>query len=129
MPHPDAEGHTAGVFLSPIVVDAQGHYGYGGHPSGPEAVDARQEDAALWHSLTARNLHPHGWVYTDPSLLNKPNSSLQALDRYASSLGGQNFQHTRPSAMCCVKAFAGWPKLVCASVSPKVFYHVDIQVL
>ncbi|KAL0024570.1 hypothetical protein WJX79_009165 [Trebouxia sp. C0005] len=61
--------------------DDEGHHGYGSHPPGAEAEEARQEDAALWHSLTAGNLHPHDWEYTNPSMLNKPNSSLQALVR------------------------------------------------
>lgn len=77
-----------------FVADVQGHHGYGSHPPGAEAEEARQEDAALWHSLTAGNLHPHDWEYTNPSMLNKPNSSLQALVRYATSP-----QHTRPLAM------------------------------
>ncbi|KAL0023092.1 hypothetical protein WJX77_000674 [Trebouxia sp. C0004] len=61
--------------------DEEGQYGYGSHPPGAKAEEARQEDASLWRSLTARNLHPHGWEYTHPSLLNKPNSSLHALVR------------------------------------------------
>lgn len=77
-----------------FVVDVQGHYGYGSHPPGAEAEEARQEDAAQWHSLAARKVHPHGWDHTDASLLNKPNSSLQALLRYARSL-----QHKRPLAL------------------------------
>ncbi len=74
---------TCTLGLYDFLVDVQGHYGYGSHPPGAEAEEARQEDAALWHSLTARNLHPHGWECTEPSLLNKPNSALQALVRYA----------------------------------------------
>ena len=77
-----------------FVVGVQGHYGYGSHPPGAEAEEARQEDAAQWHSLAARKLHPHGWDHTDASLLNKPNSSLQALLRCARSL-----QHKRPLAL------------------------------
>ncbi len=76
---------TCTLGLYECVADVQGHCGYGSHPPGAEAEEGRQEDAAQWHSLTARNLHPHGWEYTHPSLLNKPNSSLQALVRYASA--------------------------------------------
>ncbi len=109
---------TCAIGLYDFVVDVQGHYGYGSHPPGAEAEEARQEDAAQWHSLTARDLHPHGWEYTDPSLLNKPNSSLQALVRYASSL--QYIMHW----LCFESSVLLWvanARLLCASHLPNFF--------